>query len=63
MKKKIESKHKGEVRETYRFLVPFLGKVEEVTVNYEEHIDDDEEVVGVPESVETSELLDGFGEV
>ena len=45
---------------TYRLLVPFLGEVEEDAVDDEEGVDDDEEVVGVPKGVETSELFEGF---
>lgn len=48
---------------TYRFLIPFLGKVQVVSMNDKKSIDDDKEVVGVPKRVETSELFERFGKV
>lgn len=47
----------------YRLFVPFLGEVEVVAMDDEEDIDNDKEMVRVPEGIEACESLDGFGEV
>lgn len=41
----------------YRFLVPFMGKVEENAMDDEEDVDDDEKVVRIPKGIETSKTL------
>ena len=48
---------------TYRFLVPFLGEVQVVSVDDEKAIDDDKKMVRVPKGVETSELFERLGEL
>lgn len=47
----------------YRFLVPFLGEVQVVTVNDEKPIDDDKKMVGVPKGIEPGEPFERFREV
>jgi len=47
----------------YRFLVPFLGEVQVVSVNDEKGIDDDKKMMRVPKGVEASELFERLGEV
>ena len=47
---------------TYRFLVPFLGEVQVVSVNDEKAIDDDKKMVRVPKGVEASEHYERLGD-
>ena len=43
--------------DTYGFFVPLLGEVEIVSVDDEEGVDDDEEVMRVPKGVKPAEPL------
>lgn len=45
---------------TNRFLVPFLAQVKFDSMNNQEGIDNDEEMMGVPKGIETSEIVEGF---
>lgn len=44
----------------YRLFVPFLGEIEVVAMDDEEDIDNDKEMVRVPEGIEPCESLDDF---
>ena len=41
----------------HRFLVPFVDEENEIAMNHEQEVDDDKEVVGVPEGVEASQSV------
>lgn len=46
-----------------RFLVPFLGEVKVLSMDNEQGIDNDEEVMGIPEGIEASEPLERLRQV
>ena len=50
-------------KKTHRLFVPFLGEVKVVSMDDEEDIDNDKEMVRVPKGIEACESLDGFWEV
>lgn len=44
-----------------RFIVPFLGEVKVFSMDNEQGIDNDEEMMGVPKGIEASEPLERLG--
>ena len=55
----IGSQKKG----SYRFVIPFLGKIKVNAMDDQENVDDDKKMVWIPESIEPGEFFKGYGEI
>ena len=51
------------ISKLYRLKIPAVHKIEKDTVDYEQDIDNDKQVVWIPEGIEASKPIKGFGKL